>query len=116
LSVDVSVGDVERGRKILVDVERGEVVDEEVKPTVGVLISCRDFKFVFDGLDTSKEDPSKAYLTPPSKKRKMDDVKSSLGEVARTIGVKLIGMGPEIDNSENGVLRADLNINIVLKC
>jgi len=116
LSVDVSAGDVERGRKILVDVERGEVVDEEVKPAVGVLISCRDFKFVFDGLNTSKEEPSKAYLTPPSKKRRIDDVKLSLGEVARTIGVKLIGMGPEIDNSENGVLRADLNINLVLKC
>jgi hypothetical protein len=107
---------VERGRKIVVDVEKGEVVGEEVKPRVGVSISCRDFKFVFDRLEKSVEEPSNAYLSPPSKKRKMDDAKSSLGEVARTIGVKLIGMGPEIYNSENGMLRADLNINLVLKC
>jgi hypothetical protein len=116
LSVDVSARDVERGRKIVVDVEKGEVLDEEVKPTVGVLISCRDFKFVFDGLGKCAEEPSKAYVTPPSKKRRMDDVKPSVGEVTRNIVVRLIGMGPEIDNSENGVLRADLNINLVLKC
>jgi hypothetical protein len=108
---------VERGRKIVVDVEKGEIVDdEEFKPTVGVLISCRDFKFVFDGLEKSVEELSKAYLSPPSKKRKMNEVKSSLGEVSKTIGVKLIGMRPEIDSSGNGVLRADLNINLVLKC
>jgi len=112
VSVDVNAEDVENGRKICFDVEKGEFVGLEVKPTLGVLISCIDLKPVYDGWRMSLQGPGQAYPSPSSKKRRVGDGKSRVGEMERTIGLKLIGMGPAI---ENEVVRADLNINLVLK-
>jgi hypothetical protein len=94
------------------DIERDQVVDVDMKPALGVMISCADFKPVYDGLHTSKEESSESHTSPLSKKRRIDHAKPHLKETSNTIEVKLIGMGPEV---VEGALRADLNIKLVLK-
>jgi hypothetical protein len=58
------------------------------------------------------EGNEKVYLSPSSKKRRMGDREDDEANTATTIELKLIGMGPQIENHR---LRADLNINLVLK-
>jgi hypothetical protein len=57
------------------------------------------------------ESNKKAYLTPLLKKRRVSNGEDEGTNLLITIRLKLVGMGPEI---ENRALRADLNINIVL--
>ncbi|KAF8848153.1 hypothetical protein BDZ45DRAFT_811008 [Acephala macrosclerotiorum] len=106
VTIDITAEDIESGRKVMFDIERDEVVGSDMKPALGVLISCADFKSVYAGSHVSKED------SPASKKRRMGDTKPHPGGLSKAIELKLIGMGPEI---VNGALRADLNIILVIK-
>lgn len=110
VDIHVTADDVRKGKKIAYDITENKVVDSGVRPTLGVLISCLDLKYVLNGF---KEEASKTYMSPPSKKTKLGDEEAKGGKVSETIGLKLIRMGPEV--AEHG-LRADLNINLVLKC
>lgn len=109
--IDITAEDIQSDRKIVFDIERNEVVGLDVKPGLGFLVSCADFKLVH-GLHMSKEDPNEAYLTPPSKKRRMGNTKPQAKAASIPIQLKLIGMGPEIVGND---LRADLNITLALK-
>jgi len=115
--IEIAAGDVESGRQITFDVEQYKIVEGNLKPKVGVLISCADFKPLYDGLSASAKESGDLYRIPSSKKRKTDeresDPKRSLEDSRlKTIGIKLIGMGPEVDP----VSRADVNLNFVLRC
>jgi hypothetical protein len=107
---------VESGRRITFDVEQYKIVEGNLKPKVGVLISCADFKPLYDGLSASAKESSDAYTSTSSKKRKTNERESgpkrSLEDSRlKTIGIKPIGMGPAVDP----VLRADINLNLVLR-
>jgi len=112
VTVEISANDVDSGKVIAFDIERDELVPLAAKPTVGVMVSCADFKPLYKRLNSSAEGHKEAYLTPPLKKRRMGGGEDEVTNSSMTIGLKLIGMGPEI---ENRALRADLNINLVLK-
>jgi hypothetical protein len=112
VSIDITYEDVESDRKIVFDIERDQFVGLDMKPTLGVLISCVDFKPIYDCCNPSLEHRSESYLSPSSKKRRTNNSKDGMEQTFRTVGLKLIGMGPAI---ENEVLKADLNINLVLK-
>lgn len=111
VSIDITAKDIESGRKIIFDIERNEEVGLDTKPTSGIMISCADFRPLCNETDASREDPSEAYPSPPSKKKKMDE-KRRPREVPKFIELKLIGFGQEI---ENEAVRADLNIKLILK-
>ncbi|PMD58545.1 uncharacterized protein K444DRAFT_614309 [Hyaloscypha bicolor E] len=112
VTVEISANDARSGKVIVFDIERDELVPLAAKPTVGVMISCADFEPLYKRLDSSVEGNEKVYLSPSSKKRRMGDREDDEANTATTIELKLIGMGPQIENHR---LRADLNINLVLK-
>jgi hypothetical protein len=115
VSIKVTTADIRSGRKIVFDFDRDRVITPNEKSKFGVQVSCGDFKPLYETVTTTAKDASKAYPSPPSKRQKV----SGSTPVANTnqdgksiaIGMKLIGMGPVVE----GTLRADLNINIVLK-
>lgn len=96
VSIVITAADVRNGREIVFDFNDDRVIGRDEKSNFGVQISCGDFQPLHENLATSAGDASHAYPSPPSKKQK--------------IGMKLLGMGPIIE----GVLRADLNISLVL--
>jgi hypothetical protein len=112
VTVEVSASDVRNGKMITFDVERDEFVPLAEKPTVGMMISCADFKPFFNRLNSSLGVQKEAQSTPESKKRRLGDKEDHEAESSMTIGLKLIGMGPVI---ESRATRADLNINLVLR-
>jgi hypothetical protein len=112
VTIDITAEDIESGRKVMFDIERDEVVGLDLKPALGVLISCADFKSVYTGSHVSKEDPNEVHPSPASKKRRMGDTKPHPGEISKTVELKLIGMGPEV---VKGAWRADLNIKLAIK-
>jgi hypothetical protein len=111
VTVEMSASDVVSGKMIAFDIERDELVPLSEKPRVGVMMACADFKPFYEHLITAVEGQKGADLTPQSKKRKIGE-EDHEATSSMTIGLKLIGMGPEIANP---ALRADLNINLVLK-
>ena len=112
VTVEVSASDVGSGKMITFDIERDEFVSLAAKPTVGMMISCADFKPVFNRLNLSIGGQKDAQSTPESKKRRVSDREDHEAESPMSIGLKLIGMGPVI---EGRAMRADLNINLLLK-
>ena len=107
VSIEITAADIQSGRRIVFDIEKDKVVTSDIKSTLGVEISCSDFKPLLGSSITTEKEASNAYPSPPSKSRKED---SALSET-KTLGMKLIGMGPVVE----GTLRADLNITLVLK-
>jgi hypothetical protein len=97
---------------IAFDIERDELAPLAEKPTVGVMIACADFEPLYKRLDSLAEGNEQVYLSPPSKKRRMGNREDDEANKSTTIGLKLVGMGPQIENHR---WRADLNINLVLK-
>jgi hypothetical protein len=112
VTVEVSVSDVRSGKMITFDIERDEFVPLAAKPTVGMMISCADFKPLFNRLNSSIGGQKEAQPTPESKRRRVGDREDHEAESPMSIGLKLIGMGPVI---EGRAMRADLNISLVLK-
>jgi len=112
VTVEISANDASSGKVIAFDIERDELAPLAEKPAVGVMISCADFKPLYKCLNPSAEGNEMVHLSPPSKKRRMGDREDDEANRSTAIGLKLIGMGPEIENHR---LRADLNINLVLK-
>jgi hypothetical protein len=110
--VEISASDVGNGKMIAFDIEQDKLVPLAEKPTLGVMIPCADFKPLYTRLNAAVGGQKGANLTPQSKERKIGDDEGHEAKSSMTIGLKLIGMGPEI---ENAGMRADLNINLVLK-
>lgn len=107
VNIEITRTDIDSRKKIVFDIENDRIIGPEVKPRLGIEISCSDFKPVFEGSINPEKEWSKGYPSPPSKKRKTDAASAD----SKTIGLKLLGMGPITD----GALRADLNITLVLK-
>lgn len=107
VTVEISAEDVRSGKVITYDIERDELASVAAKPVMGVMICCGDFKPLYNRL-SDKE----AYSTPPSKKRRLDDRDNHDAKPSMTIGLKLVGMGPEI---EQRAAKADLNISLDLR-
>lgn len=103
--IDISAENVEEGKKIVFDVEKGQVVGgREAKPRMGIEILCVDFRPMLDWNTRDK------YPSPPQKSG-IQGSSRSLESVPKTVSLKLIGMGPEL---YSGSLRADVNLDIVL--
>lgn len=107
VTVEISADDAKNAKMITLDIEREGLVSVAAKPKLGMTISCADFGPFFNRLGTKE-----SSLTPPSKKKRMGDGGDREDESSMTIGLKLIGMGPGIEDRD---LRADLNLTLELK-
>ncbi|KUJ10475.1 uncharacterized protein LY89DRAFT_689707 [Mollisia scopiformis] len=113
---DEKITDVSSKRQLVYDIMESKIVAQNgLKPICGISISCSELFSEAPDIQASKTEPEDAYLTPPSKKRRFGRRRDSGYEhnsTERNFCIKLIGMGPKI---ENGDLRADLNLKFVLK-
>lgn len=112
VSVVICIEDVESEKRILIDFERSEVVDADMKNPLGLLISCADFKPLYNNFGASTKHIRDPDPSTPSMKMRTGEPKPHKTKSSMTIGLKIFGVRPDNDHS---ALRADLNINLIIK-
>lgn len=114
--ITVTKADVSSKRQLVYDITEAKIVAHNgLKPTCGISISCAELFSEALQKQASKSEPEDTYSSPPSKRRRSGPRRDSGrldNSTARNVCIKLIGMGPKI---EDGDVRADLNLKFVLE-